>query len=97
MEEGNPFECRSRLVGIRALYTGNIGFESQTAYRPSLEVNHIFPRFSQRNVGTVPHIRLRPFYLQFILRSSSDRVIQPTDGAVTSIINENKYVWEPFA
>jgi hypothetical protein len=84
--EGSPFECRGREVGIRALYTGNIGFESQSAYRPSLEANPIFLRFRQRNAGTVRHIRLRRLYLQFILRS--DRVIIPTDGTVTSIINE---------
>ena len=86
--EGSPFERRGRVFGIRALHMGNIGFESQFAYRPPLEVYRIFLPFCQSNARTVPHIWLRRLFLQLILRSSSDRVILPTDGTVTYIINE---------
>jgi hypothetical protein len=57
MGDGSLFECRGRVVGIRALYTGNLMFESQSAYRPSLEVYRIFLRFIQKkNAEIVPHI-----------------------------------------
>ena len=76
------------MVGIRALYTGNLGFESQSAYRPFLEVYRIFLMFSQRNAGRVPDTRLRRLFPQFILRPSSDRITLPTDGTVTYIVHE---------